>query len=207
MPLALPTMVSASPGPFQPRERCGFEARDYTVHPVLWWMGILLLAWSLSLSAQAWGGEARGAAKPAGQENDPCWRLLRQNATQLRQLLDLRLRRDFPVEAQLDEGHARLSPLSIVEVDCEHQRVVVSGAYEFRGNIGVMDVTRRGTAVIQLRLTPRLEQRQMVLEDPKVVDLTFDNPAPWFDGKAITNWVLTLFARPTCVTSPSGLPC
>jgi hypothetical protein len=207
MPVALPTIVSASPGPPQPGKRCGLEAHDYTVRPVLWWMGILLLAWSLSFSAQAWAGEAKSLPKPAGQENDPCWRLLRQNATQLRQLFDLRLMRDFPVEAQLDEGHARLSPLSIVDVDCEHQRVVMSGAYEFRGNIGVMDITRRGTVGLQLRLTPRLEQRQMVLEDPKVVDLTFDNPAPWFDGKAITNWVLTLFARPTCVTSPSGLPC
>jgi hypothetical protein len=207
MPVALPTIVSASFGPSQPRKRCGFEAHDHTVRPVLRWVGVLLLAWSLILSAQAWAAEARGLPKPAAQENDPCWRLLRQSATQLRQLLDLRLTHDFPVEAQLDEGHARLSPLSIVGVDCEHQRVVVSGAYEFRGNIGVMDVTRRGTAVIQLRLTPQLEQRQMVLADPKIVDLTFDNPAPWFDGKAIINWVLTLFARPTCVTSPSGLPC
>jgi hypothetical protein len=205
--MALPTIVSASPGPSQPWKRCGFEARDDSVRPLLRWMGMLLLACALILSAQAWAGEARGLPTHAGQENDPCWRLLRQSATQLRQLLDLRLMRDFPVEAQLDEGHARLSPLSIVDVDCEHQRVVVSGAYEFRGNIGVMDVTRRGTAAIQLRLTPRLEQRQMVLEDAKIVDLTFDNPAPWFDGKAIINWVLTLFARPTCVTSPSGLPC
>jgi hypothetical protein len=125
----------------------------------------------------------------------------------LRQTLDLRLRHDFPVEAQLDEGHARLSPLSIRDIDCEHQHVVVSGAYEFRGNIGVMDVTRRGTAVIQLHLSARQEQREVVLEDPEIVELSVDNPAPWFDGKAIINWVLTLFARPTCVTSSGGLPC
>ncbi len=207
MPLVIPIIVAASRSPSQPWKRSGFGAHDGTAPALLWWMGILLMAWLLIASAQAWAGKAGGSSHQAGQANDPCWRLLRQSAAQLRQILDLRFSRDFPVEAQLDEGHARLSSLSILDIDCEHQRVVVSAAYEFRGNIGVMDVTRRGTAVLQLHLTPRSEQRQMVLEEPTIVDLTFDNPAPWFDGKAIVNWALTLFARPTCVTSPSGLPC
>lgn len=207
MPVARSIIVAALPRPSWLWKSCGFRPHNGTMRALFWWMGIPLLAWSLILSVQAWAGEAGSSSPQAGQANDPCWSLLRQSATQLRQLLDLRLMRDFPIEAQLDEGHARLSPLSILDVDCEHQRVVVSGAYEFRGNIGVMDVTRRGTAVIQLHLTARLEQRQMVLDDPKIVDLTFDNPAPWFDGKAIMTWALTLFARPTCITSPSGLPC
>jgi hypothetical protein len=113
----------------------------------------------------------------------------------------------FPVTAQLAEGNARLSALSLQRLDCAQQQVVVSGAYEFRGNIGVMDVTRRGTAATQLRLTPDSGQRQVHLGDPEVLDITFDNPAPWFDGKAIQNWLLELFATPLCASLQSGEPC
>jgi hypothetical protein len=85
--------------------------------------------------------------------------------------------------------------------------VVVSGAYEFRGNLGVMDVTRRGTTVMQLHLNESAGQRRVVLEHPIIVDVTFDNPAPWFDGKAIRNWALGLFAAPICVDLEDGQPC
>ena len=115
--------------------------------------------------------------------------------------------RGFPVTAQLDEGNARLSPLSVVLVDCEQQRVVVSGSYEFRGNLGVMDITRRGTTVLQFRMSPKPGQRQVWLEDPEVLDVTFDNPAPWFDGKAISNWARSLFVKPVCVNLHNGQPC
>ena len=115
--------------------------------------------------------------------------------------------RGFPATAQLDEGNARLSPLSIVSIDCKQQRVVVSGSYEFRGNLGVMDITRRGTMVLQWHLSPKLEQRQVWLEAPEVLEVTFDNPAPWFDGKAISNWVLSLFAHPVCAALENGQPC
>ncbi|MBI3328409.1 MAG: hypothetical protein HYZ81_17120, partial [Nitrospinae bacterium] len=137
----------------------------------------------------------------------PCQRLFGLSATQLREILDFRLMRDFPVVAQLDEGHARLSPLSISSIDCEGRQVIVSGGYEFRGNIGVMDVTRQGTLVIQLRLTPQQGRRQVFLEKPELQDITFDNPAPWFDGKAVSNWALALFATPICARLQSGLPC
>ncbi len=126
---------------------------------------------------------------------------------QLRQALDFRLMQAFPAEAPLDEGYARLSPLSILAIDCEHQHMAVSGSYEFRGNLGVMDVTRRGTLVLELQLTPRPDEGQVLLEKSQVADITFDNPAPWFDGKAISNWALTLFATPPCVQLQSGLPC
>jgi hypothetical protein len=119
----------------------------------------------------------------------------------------MRLTRRFPVTAQLPEGNARLATPSLAMIDCEQQRVIVSSRYEFRGNIGVMDLTRRGTAVIELRLRPQPEQRQVRLEDPTVLDITFDNPAPWFDGKAIANWALELFATPVCARWPNGQPC
>jgi hypothetical protein len=115
--------------------------------------------------------------------------------------------RRFPVTAQLAEGNARLSGVSLRLIDCAQQRVVVSGSYEFRGNIGVMDLTRRGTAVIRLRLTPDSAQGQVWLGVPEVLDITFDNPAPWFDGKAIHHWVLELFASPMCARLPHGQPC
>jgi leucyl-tRNA synthetase len=86
-------------------------------------------------------------------------------------------------------------------------REVVSGTYEFRGNLGVMDVTRRGTAVLQLQLSPKATQRQVWLESPEVLEVTFDNPAPWFDGKAISNWALFLFAKPVCANLRNGQPC
>jgi hypothetical protein len=122
-------------------------------------------------------------------------------------ILDGRLRHGFPVTAQLDEGNARLLPLSILSIDCEQQRVVVSGSYEFRSNLGVMDITRRGTMVLQWRLSPRPEPRQVWLEAPEAVEVTFDNPAPWFDGKAISNWVLSLFPSPVCASLHNGQPC
>jgi hypothetical protein len=100
-----------------------------------------------------------------------------------------------------------LSPLAIQSIDCEGQRVVVSGTYEFRGNLGVMDITRRGTTVIQLHLNQRTGQRRVVLEKPEVLDMTFDNPAPWFDGTAIRNWTLELFATPLCIDLQNGQPC
>ena len=70
-----------------------------------------------------------------------------------------------------------------------------------------MDITRRGTTVLQLRLSPKLEQRQVWLEAPEALEVTFDNPAPWFDGKAISNWVLSLFAHPVCAALENGQPC
>jgi hypothetical protein len=138
---------------------------------------------------------------------DPCQLLLGESVTHIQNILDVRLMRGFPVTAQLNEGNARLSPLSIVSIDCEQRRGVVSGSYEFRGNLGVMDITRRGTTVLQWRLSPKLEQRQVWLEAPEVLEVTFDNPAPWFDGKAISNWVLSLFAQPVCAALENGQPC
>jgi hypothetical protein len=111
------------------------------------------------------------------------------------------------VTAQLDEGNARLSPLAILALDCGEQRVVASGSYEFRGNLGVMDITRRGTTRLQFHLRPHTEQRQVWLEAPKVLEVTFDNPAPWFDGKAISTWVLALFSKPVCASLENGQPC
>lgn len=150
---------------------------------------------------------AQNAPNQAGQPQDACQPLVRDSTGHLRHILDLRLMRGFPVTAQLAEGNARLSPLSILTVDCEQQRVVVSGTYEFRGNLGVMDITRRGTTVLQFHLNPRLAERQVWLEEPEVLDLTFDNPAPWFDGKAISNWALSLFAKPVCANLQNGQPC
>lgn len=111
------------------------------------------------------------------------------------------------MEAQLDEGHARLSSLSMQQLECEKLHVAVSGEYEFRGNLGVMDVTRRGTLSLGLQLTPRREDQQILLDRPRIQGITFENPAPWFDGKAIANWVLEFFATPICAQLPSGLPC
>jgi hypothetical protein len=152
-------------------------------------------------------GEGGQVPDHSGQPQDACRSLMRQSAKHLRQILDVRLMHGFPVTAQLAEGNARLSPLSIVIVDCEQQRVVVSGSYEFRGNLGVMDITRRGTTVLQFRLSPKSGQRQIWLEDPEVLDVTFDNPAPWFDGKAISNWALSLFVKPVCANVRNGQPC
>jgi len=162
---------------------------------------------SLIHSLPAWAGGGGGAPSGPPQEVDACQGLFRFSATQLRQSLDFRLMRDFPVEAQLEEGNARLSPLSILMVDCERQRLVVSGLYEFRSNLGVMDITRRGTLVLQLQLTPQPARSQVLLEQPHVQDITFDNPAPWFDGKAISNWAVALFAAITCARLDTGLPC
>jgi hypothetical protein len=171
------------------------------------WTVIRLLLWGLILMIQTLACEGGQVLNQAGQPKDPCQSSIRQSATQLRQLLDFRLMRGFPLTAQLDEGNARLSPLSILAVDCEQQRVVVSGSYEFRGNLGVMDITRRGTTVLQLRLSPKPGQGQVWLEEPEVLEVTFDNPAPWFDGKAISNWALSLFAKPVCVNLQNGQPC
>jgi hypothetical protein len=159
------------------------------------------------LSAAASAGSDGHAPHQAGQSQDPCWRVFDYTTIHVRQILEAHLKRRFPVTAQLAEGNARLSEFSPRIIDCEQQRLVVSGSYEFRGNIGVMDLTRRGTAVIQLRLTPDLEQRRVRLEDPEVLDITFDNPAPWFDGKAIYNWALELFATSTCANLQDGQPC
>jgi hypothetical protein len=171
------------------------------------WVVIGLLLWWLIPPIHPLVGEGGLAPHQAGQLKDPCRPLLRQSATHLRRVLDFRLMQGFPATAQLDEGNARLSPLSILVVDCEQQHVVVSGTYEFRGNLGVMDVTRRGTAVLQLRLSPKSTQRQVWLEAPEVLEVTFDNPAPWFDGKAIRTWVLSLFATPLCANLHNGQPC
>ena len=152
-------------------------------------------------------GEGRQVPQQAGPPQDPCQLLLRESVTHVQKILDVRLMRGFPVMAQLDEGNARLSSLSILSIDCEQQRAVISGSYEFRGNLGVMDITRRGTTVLQLRLSPKLQQRQVWLEAPEALEVTFDNPAPWFDGKAISNWVLSLFADPVCAFLENGQPC
>ena len=158
-------------------------------------------------SVPAWAAEVGPALREPGREHDPCQRTFHTGAIQLRQALDFRLMQDFPAEAQLDEGYARLSPVSIQAIDCERQRMVVSGTYEFRGNLGVMDVTRRGTLVLELQLTARWEEERVFLEMPHVADITFDNPAPWFDGKAIGNWALTLFGTGMCAELQNGLPC
>ena len=174
---------------------------------VLQCIGAVLLGLSL-ISAGVVGDRQAGSSPPRGEQlSDACRHLLHQSTAQIRRVLDFRLKHNFPTEAQLDEGHARLSPLSIVVIDCTEQRVVVSGTYEFRGNLGVIDVTRRGTTVIQLHLVPQLRQRQVVLEEPEILNLTFDNPAPWFDGKAVENWALALFATPMCAELLNGRPC
>jgi hypothetical protein len=166
----------------------------------------LLLCWLIPM-LQPLAYAAKEAPNQAGQPKDSCQLLIRDTSIHLRHILDLRLMRGFPVTAQLAEGNARLSPLSILTVDCEQQRVVVSGTYEFRGNLGVMDITRRGTTVLQFHLNPKLAERQVWLEEPEVLDLTFDNPAPWFDGKAISNWALSLFPKPVCADLQNGQPC
>jgi hypothetical protein len=130
-----------------------------------------------------------------------------QSTKHLGRILEFRLLRGFPLTAQLDEGNARLSPWSIVNIDCDQQRVVVSGSYEFRSNLGVIDVTRRGMTVLQFHLRPKPEQQEVWLEDPEVLDVTFDNPAPWFDGKAISNWARALFVNPVCANLQNGQPC
>ena len=173
------------------------------------WLCIVigLLVWWLTPTMHTLAGEGGPAANQPGQPKDPCQPLVQQSGAQLRQILDFRLMRGFPVMAQLDEGNARLSPLSIQIIDCQQQRVVVSGAYEFRGNLGVMDITRRGTVALQFRMSPKPGERRVWLEGPEVLDVTFDNPAPWFDGKAISNWALSLFAQPVCANLQNGQPC
>jgi hypothetical protein len=171
------------------------------------WIVVGWLLWSLVPMLYTLGGEGKLLPQEAEPSQDPCQILLRESAPHLQNILDLRLMRGFPATAQLDEGNARLSPLSILSIDCVQRHVVVSGNYEFRGNLGVMDITRRGTTVLQLRLSPKLEQRQVWLDAPEALEVTFDNPAPWFDGKAISNWVLSLFANPVCASLVNGQPC
>jgi hypothetical protein len=166
-----------------------------------------LLCWSLLVASYTSAGEGGQRPIQGGLPQDPCQPLIWQSTKQLEQILEFRLLRGFPLTAQLDEGNARLSPLSIVSIDCEQQRVVVSGSYEFRGNLGVMDITRRGTTVLQFRLSPKPGQQQVWLEDPEILDVTFDNPAPWFDGKAISNWARLLFVNPVCANLRNGQPC
>jgi hypothetical protein len=171
------------------------------------WIMHSLFLWLLLVALHTWTGEGGQPPLQGGQPQDPCQLLTRQSANHLRQILDVRLLRGFPRTAQLDEGNARLSPFSIVIIDCEQQRVVASGSYEFRGNLGVMDITRRGTTVLQFRLDPKPGEQQVWLEDPEVLDVTFDNPAPWFDGKAISNWTRALFVKPVCADLQNGQPC
>jgi hypothetical protein len=185
------------------RDASGTPARPakcrWIVVGVLWWLLVPML--------NTFAGEGRQMPHQVAPPQEPCQRLLGEHVTHVRKILDMRLMHDFPMKAQLDEGNARLSPLSILSINCEQQHVVVSGSYEFRGNLGVMDITRRGTTVLQLHLSPKLEQRQVWLETPEVLEVTFDNPAPWFDGKAISNWALALFAHPVCATLDNGQPC
>jgi hypothetical protein len=171
------------------------------------WIVVGLLVWLFVPMLGTLTGEERQGPQQAGPPQDSCQLLLRESIADLQKILDVRLMRGFPVTAQLDEGNARLSPLSIHSIDCEQQLVVIAGSYEFRGNLGVMDITRRGTTVLQLRLSPKLEQRQVWLEAPEALEVTFDNPAPWFDGKAISNWALSLFAHPVCASLDKGQPC
>jgi hypothetical protein len=171
------------------------------------WLVVGLLLWSLIPTSFPRAGEGRQQPHQAGRPADPCQSSIHESTTHLQKILNVRLMRGFPVTAQLDEGNARLSPLSIITIDCEQLRVVASGSYEFRSNLGVMDITRRGTTVLQWRLSPKPEQRQVWLEAPEALEVTFDNPAPWFDGKAISNWVLSLFAHPVCTSLENGQPC
>jgi hypothetical protein len=179
--------------PTQPRQR--------------WWVIVGLLLWSLVPTLYTLAGEGRQGPQQVNPPPDSCQPLLGQNVKHLKQILDARLARGFPVTEQLNEGNARLSPLSVLSIDCEQQRVVVSGSYEFRGNLGVMDITRRGTTVLQFRLSPKPDQRQVWLEAVEAPGVTFDNPSPWFDGKAISNWVLSLFANPVCASLENGQHC
>jgi hypothetical protein len=171
------------------------------------WIIDSLLLWSLFVALHTWAGEGGQMPNQGGQSQDLCHPVSRQSANHLQQVLEFRLLWGFPLIAQLEEGNARLSPLSIVIIDCEQQRVVVSGSYEFRGNLGVMDITRRGTTMLQFRFSSKPGQRQVWLEDPEVLEVTFDNPAPWFDGKAIGNWALSLFVKPICADLQNGQPC
>ena len=163
--------------------------------------------WLFFLIAPALASEGIGTPDQAKPAKDSCQLLTQHSATHLRNVIDSRLTPGFPVRAQLEEGNAKLSPLSIRTIDCEQQRVVVSAAYEFRGNLGVMDVTRRGTTVLQFHLNPKPADQQVWLDAPEVLDVTFDNPAPWFDGKAISNWALSLFPAPVCANLHNGQPC
>jgi hypothetical protein len=172
-----------------------------------YWIIVGWLLWSLVPLLHTLGGDGKPLPQQLEPPQDPCQLILQQSLTDLQHLLDRRLRHGFPATAQLDEGNARLSPLAIRHIDCVQRHVLVSGSYEFRGNLGVMDITRRGTTVLQLRLSPKLEQRQVWLDAPEVVEVTFDNPAPWFDGKAISNWVLALFADPVCASLLDGQAC
>ena len=70
-----------------------------------------------------------------------------------------------------------------------------------------MDVTRRGALILRLQLVPGPEPQQISLTPAQLQEITFQNPAPWFDGKAIGDWGLDLFATPTCARLHSGLPC
>jgi len=141
------------------------------------------------------------------EPNDPCHRLLQHSTAHLQQVLERRLEHGFPVTAQLEEGNARMAVPSIQGIDCEQLRVVVAGAYEFRGNLGVMDITRRGNAVLAFTMAPKPTERQVWLEAPEVQEVTFDNPAPWFDGRAIDHWALSLFPKPLCANLQNGHPC
>ncbi len=190
---------------WQTRQKRFSDAPQQPTHRV--WIVNGLLLWSLLMALYTWAGEGRQLSTQRDLPQDPCQPLIWQSAKHLGQILAFRLLRGFPQIAQLDEGNARLSPLAIVSIDCEEQRVVVSGNYEFRGNLGVMDITRRGTAVLQFRLDPKPGQHQVWLEDPEVLDVTFDNPAPWFDGKAISNWARALFVNPVCANLQNGQPC
>jgi hypothetical protein len=171
------------------------------------WIVVGLLLGALILPPHTLPGGGGEVPKQDVGPQDPCQPLIQQSAKHLREILEYRLVRDFPMTAQLDEGNARLLPMSILLVDCAARRVTVSGSYEFRGNLGVMDITRRGTTVLQFRMSPQPGQRQVWLEAPEVLDVTFDNPAPWFDGKAISNWALSLFATPVCANLQNGQPC
>jgi hypothetical protein len=171
------------------------------------WVVVGLLLGSLILLPSTMPGPGGEVSKRPMGSQDPCQPFIQQTTQHLREILQYRLGRDFPMTAQLDEGNARLSPMSILLVDCEERRLVVSGSYEFRGNLGVMDITRRGTTVLQFRMSPKPGQHQVWLETPEILDVTFDNPAPWFDGKAIANWALSLFAEPVCAHLQNGQRC
>jgi len=168
---------------------------------------VSVLFWMFLFTVAAFAREGGEMPNQTQQPKDLCQPLIRYNTTHLRHILDVRLMRGFPVTAQLEEGNAWLSPLTILHVDCQQQRVVVSGAYEFRGNLGVMDITRRGTTVLQFHLNPKPAARQVWLEEPEVLDVSFENPAPWFDGKAIGKWALSLFPKPVCANLQNGQPC
>jgi hypothetical protein len=171
------------------------------------WIVVGLLWCLLVPTLYASAGSGKQPTQPPVQAADPCQSSLQESAAHLQNVLEERLKRGLPVTAQLDEGNARLSPLAILSLDCAQQRVVASGSYEFRGNLGVMDITRRGTTRLQFQLRPQTEQRQVWIETPKVLEVTFDNPAPWFDGKAISTWVLALFSKPICASLENGQPC